>query len=284
VKFFGSNPAATLGNVDLFLDHLARLLGNTVYCAFTCEPPRDVSWNQDRTHAADSPTPVKTLSSKPIWPSKISYDFAKTCAANYHKNFQWKRPECCSVCARRKRRLRMNHFELHDPFSTLPKFFNILCLSSSHRHYDNPHFRFDHPALDRHMFYKEGIQFSVDSDGPIQVIVCNDCLSPLKRSPSLVPKYSLMNHLYQGQLPERFKDLTWLEEQVCALAHPGHNVFRLYFSDDPQQPYLAKGNCCVHPQPTRSTRCLESLGRRSGYPCCCWRQKQRTVATRRRCV
>jgi len=31
---FGSNPAATLGNMDLFLDSLARILGNTVYCAF----------------------------------------------------------------------------------------------------------------------------------------------------------------------------------------------------------------------------------------------------------
>ena len=68
-----------------------------------------------------------------------------------------------------------------------------------------------------------------------------------------------MNHLYRGQLPECFKDLTWLEEQVCALAHPGHNVFCPYFSNDPQQPYLAKGNCCVHPQPTRSTAQLLPL-------------------------
>ena len=51
----------------------------------------------------------------------------------------------------------MNYFDLCEIFSTLPKFFDILRLSSSHRHYNNPLFRYDHPALDRHMFYKDGI-------------------------------------------------------------------------------------------------------------------------------
>ena len=42
-NIFGSNPAATLGNMDLFLDSLARILGNTVYCAFTGEAGRNLN-------------------------------------------------------------------------------------------------------------------------------------------------------------------------------------------------------------------------------------------------
>jgi hypothetical protein len=146
----------------------------------------------------DSNISVHPITPKPTWPSTVSSDFAKKCAARYRKNFQWKRPDCCAVCARRKRGLHMDPFDLTTIDATLPTFFNALSLASSHRHYD-------------------------------------------------------MNRLFHGELPERFKDLTWLEEQVCSLAHPGHNVFRLYFSEDPEQPYLAKGNCCVHPQPTKST-------------------------------
>ena len=55
------------------------------------------------------------------------------------------------------------------------------------------------------MFWKEGIHFSGDNPGGVRVSLCDECLSPRETSRS-VPKYSLMNHLFRGQLPERVKD------------------------------------------------------------------------------
>ena len=44
-----------------------------------------------------------------------------------------------------------------------------------------------------------------------------------------------------------------VEEQVCALHRSTIFVYRLYHFDNPQDPYMAKGNSCAHPQNTVST-------------------------------
>ena len=66
----------------------------------------------------------------------------------------------------------------------------------------------------------------------------------------MVLRHSLVNGLYVGELPEHLKGISWLEEQICALARTGPIEFRLYGSDSKEQPFLARGNVCVHPQPT----------------------------------
>ena len=60
-------------------------------------------------------------------------------------------------------------------------------------------------------------------------------------APPKLPKYSLANNLYIGKLPEQFKDITWVEEQVCALHRSTVLVYHLYHSDNPQDPYMQNG-------------------------------------------
>ena len=68
-----------------------------------------------------------------------------------------------------------------------------------------------------------------------------------------LPKYALANNLFVGNLPDELGDLTWVEEQVCALHRSTVFVYRLYGSDDPRNPYLARGNSCALPQNDVST-------------------------------
>jgi len=44
--------------------------------------------------------------------------------------------------------------------------------------------------------------------------VCHLCNGYLPRS--LMPRYALANKLYRGRLPKEFRDLTWIEERMCA--------------------------------------------------------------------
>jgi hypothetical protein len=90
-----------------------------------------------------------------------------------------------------------------------------------------------------------------DEESNVELNVCNECLNPLKRK--TVPHHALMNGLYVGELPDHLKDISWLEEQICVLARTGPIKFHLYGSDSKEQPFLARGNVCVHPQPTVST-------------------------------
>ena len=79
--------------------------------------------------------------------------------------------------------------------------------------------------------------------------VCNQCQSSLFNDgrPRL-PKFALANKLYLGKLPSAFDSLTWVEEQVCAIHRSTIHVYRLYYSDDPHNPYRSRGNVCAHPQ------------------------------------
>ncbi|KAF8317921.1 hypothetical protein DL93DRAFT_2045234, partial [Clavulina sp. PMI_390] len=77
---------------------------------------------------------------------------------------------------------------------------------------------------------------------------CSRSLNPKAQKPPALPKHALANKLYLGSLPDQFRDLTWVEEQACALMRSTHYVFRLYHSSNPQDPYQARGNSCAYPQ------------------------------------
>ncbi|KAG1876577.1 hypothetical protein DFJ58DRAFT_712827 [Suillus subalutaceus] len=88
-----------------------------------------------------------------------------------------------------------------------------------------------------------GVKFQ-DSNA-VTVNVCVECQSSLLKNK--VPQLALANQLYRGSLPDRFSDLMWVEEKVCALylitAH----------SSDPTQPRVFHGNTCAHEMNTVST-------------------------------
>jgi hypothetical protein len=45
--------------------------------------------------------------------------------------------------------------------------------------------------------------------------ICQDCKSQLQNNK--LPCFALTNNLFQGELPDEFKDLTWVEEMTCAV-------------------------------------------------------------------
>ncbi|KAG1777607.1 hypothetical protein EV702DRAFT_969435, partial [Suillus placidus] len=92
------------------------------------------------------------------------------------------------------------------------------------------------------MLDKEGV--SCPTSTTTTVKVCTDCYRLFTHAK--VPHLALANNLYHGSLPEQFRDLTWVEEMVCALYQNIAHVTRLYQSSDPTQPSVFHGNTCAH--------------------------------------
>ncbi|KAG2112594.1 uncharacterized protein F5147DRAFT_532231, partial [Suillus discolor] len=99
------------------------------------------------------------------------------------------------------------------------------------------------------MLEKSGITFQ-DSKA-ITINLCPECQSSLSKNK--MPQLALANQLYRGSLPDRFSDLTWVEEKVCALYSITAHVTRLFQSSDPTQPRVFHGNTCAHEMNTVST-------------------------------
>ncbi|KAG1740760.1 uncharacterized protein EDB91DRAFT_1237188 [Suillus paluster] len=68
-----------------------------------------------------------------------------------------------------------------------------------------------------------------------------------------MPALALVNHLNHGSLPNRFSDMTWLEEKVCAIYSITAHVMHLFQSSDPAQPKVFHGNTCAHDMNIMST-------------------------------
>ncbi|EJD34401.1 hypothetical protein AURDEDRAFT_140569 [Auricularia subglabra TFB-10046 SS5] len=75
--------------------------------------------------------------------------------------------------------------------------------------------------------------------------ICSDCDVGLRSS--RVPRVSLRNGLYRGILPDEFKDLSWVEEQICAINVAACKIVRLHGSSNPENPFVLYGNTCAHP-------------------------------------
>ncbi|KIO31008.1 hypothetical protein M407DRAFT_221469 [Tulasnella calospora MUT 4182] len=69
--------------------------------------------------------------------------------------------------------------------------------------------------------------------------LCEDCRGSLSRRK--VPRFALANELFRGTLPDRFQDLTWVEEMVCSIYRTTAHVTRLYQSLNPADPLVFHG-------------------------------------------
>ncbi|KAF8231122.1 hypothetical protein L208DRAFT_1278729, partial [Tricholoma matsutake] len=81
--------------------------------------------------------------------------------------------------------------------------------------------------------------------------LCKDCHTQLQKNQ--MPHFALANNLFQGHLPDQFKDLTWIEEMTCAVYWCTAHVSCLYQSSDPIQPRVFHGNNCAHDMNVIST-------------------------------
>ncbi|KAK0435793.1 uncharacterized protein EV420DRAFT_1281564, partial [Desarmillaria tabescens] len=80
------------------------------------------------------------------------------------------------------------------------------------------------------------------TDGVLHV--CTLC--ELSLCSNHLPMFSWHNGLYRGRLPDRFRDLTWIEEMACAIYRCTCHVTHLYYSPNKDQPRIFKGNMCAH--------------------------------------
>ncbi|KAG0702030.1 hypothetical protein DFH29DRAFT_805531 [Suillus ampliporus] len=103
-------------------------------------------------------------------------------------------------------------------------------------------FVFGHSVLDGLMLCKEGVM--CDDEDRYRICICNTCMSSL--CVHHIPRLSLANNLYHGQLPSEFSDLTWIEEMVCAIFCATAHVTRLFQSQDSATPHVMYGNTCAH--------------------------------------
>ncbi|KAG8912353.1 hypothetical protein FRC01_005141, partial [Tulasnella sp. 417] len=83
------------------------------------------------------------------------------------------------------------------------------------------------------------------------LLLCEDCRVPLTKGK--IPRFALANGLFRGNLPERFRDLTWVEEMVCSIYRTTAHVTRLYQSSNPTDPLVFHGNTCAHDMNVLST-------------------------------
>jgi hypothetical protein len=93
----------------------------------------------------------------------------------------------------------------------------------------------------------------VDRDARnLSLRVCTACVSALESQK--IPKFSLSNNLFRGSLPPDLRDITWIEEKVCALHRVTADVARLQNAEvDEKLPYRLVGNTCAYPANVPST-------------------------------
>ena len=182
---------------------------------------------------------------KQAWPRVIKEDVVFQCLEDYRLGSVWCPPLVCCVCGLERQNVvdveingvddpPLNFFPLHstDPFI-----------------WDDGQFYYGIDAIDGAILEPLGFKDQT-SDGLIMQI-CPDCHSSLCHDK--VPRFALANRLYRGKLPDKFKDLTWIEEMVCAKYRNTAHITRIYQSSDPAQPKVFHGNTCAHDMNVVST-------------------------------
>ena len=180
------------------------------------------------------------------WPQVIPQDVVYGCLNAYYKDSQWTMPPVCCVCSRRQHDTEMHEIVLNAN-EPVPTYLSILH-SDCETLFPDDEFKFVDPRLNGLMLDPDGLQIC---EKYTILRVCHPCNGYLPRS--LMPRYALANKLYRGRLPDEFRDLTWIEERMCAKYSNTAAVTRLYQSSDPSQPAVFHGNTCAHEMNVSST-------------------------------
>lgn len=95
-----------------------------------------------------------------------------------------------------------------------------------------------------------GFTYSVQDGQQATLHVCKLCYSSFSaQGPPKIPRLALANHLFRGQLPPQFLDLTWVEEVVCAQSRAVCHIVRVYETgSSDKSAWKLKGNICAVPQ------------------------------------
>ena len=173
------------------------------------------------------------------WPQKVDNKVILECLSNYRKSYIWKPPKICCVCGLERHSI--GQFDILRVGKS-PISFDVLRCDEKD---DFLHLQceFNNNFLNGALLDIKG--FVTTGTGEYDTVqLCGECHSSLNRKQ--MPKFSLANKLYRGNLPEEFRDITGIEEMVCAIYRNTAHVTRLYQSDDPAQPRVFHGNTCAH--------------------------------------
>jgi len=137
-------------------------------------------------------TKVTKQPSAPVWPTKVSSEYAKHRLSQYRELSSWKKLLCCAVCARATIRFKMFNLALDSQktASDLYAGFELLRLTTPMMHYENPTFYYTHPALGHMMLCQDGAS-NPDSQTDVTLNLCSDCKNSLKDAK--MPRHALMN-------------------------------------------------------------------------------------------
>ncbi|KAG2134231.1 hypothetical protein BD769DRAFT_1714369 [Suillus cothurnatus] len=179
------------------------------------------------------------------WPRVVPRGVVMDCLRDYVDGSRWQPGVVCAVCSRQvcsvnelrvdancDLPLSLDILRLTDPFIVTKCV--VQSLSSE--------FTYECSVLDGIMLDKTGITVCTSDSSTLNI--CGQCFRSLSRAK--VPRFALANKLYRGQMPPQFRDLTWVEEMVCAIYRNMAHVTRLYQSSDPAQPFVFHGNTCAH--------------------------------------
>jgi ATP-dependent exoDNAse (exonuclease V) alpha subunit len=226
------------------------LAGSVGYGSFKSKAKRraDKLLNVKANHAR-----IEEISS--LWPSPASQDVVFRCLHDYLDATKWKLPPPCAVCSRHRIDLPVQCILFQGPRKTFPLPLDVLELNDSYilsrcvPECLPDAFVYDFFELNGIMLYKPAVHCT--SDKSASMIICRDCHSSLVKKK--MPKFALANKLYRGELPPEFKDLTWVEEMVCAKFRNTAYITRLFGSTDPALPLVLHGNTCAHDMNVIST-------------------------------
>lgn len=180
------------------------------------------------------------------WPETISEEVKLACLHRYWLNSIYVPPQPCCVCDRAVYGNAISSFDCATPaFHSLP--WHVLRNKDD---FLSTQFTFEYgiPCIQGCVLSPAGIR---TTECGVFADICSDCIGPFSKG--TLPKFALANGLFRGSLPDEFKDLTWVEEMVCALCKPTALIARLYGSPDPRNPRYLRGNTCAHEMNVSST-------------------------------
>ena len=173
------------------------------------------------------------------WPSVVPDNIIFKCLANYRCHTVWTPPHICCVCGLQCKEVIM--INISDRSSPSLDFSILHVQDSFITDISDFHWQYSSDMIDNCIL--DTLGFKQCDEQHIVLQVCNDCSSALNKK--CLPRFSLANHFYRGKLPNKFGDLTWVEEMICAKYQNMVHVTRIYRSSDPSQPKVFHGNTCV---------------------------------------
>jgi hypothetical protein len=188
------------------------------------------------------------------WPSLPNEDFILQRCSEYIAATTIKPPAPCVCCGRGflpTELIEAYSFELSENHLPIDHPLRLLCADGALASVFTTSSSIPTTILDGLMIYH--VYVTLDSEmRNISLSMCKECISSLRSAQ--LPRFSLKNNLWRGILPPELRDISWIEEKICALFRVTADVARLHNAEqDETMPFRLVGNTCAHPANVPST-------------------------------